>query len=71
VVTAVPGGGWQVDGGVKLTADDLKELASGHDYDGDGTAEPVADELDGLVGTSKTVSISYYQQPSLRVMGLS
>ena len=70
VVTAVPGGGWQVDGGVKLTADDLKDLAVA-DYDGDGTAEPVADELDGLVGTPKTVSISYYQQPNLRVTGLS
>ncbi|MEO5709740.1 MAG: hypothetical protein ABIQ59_07950 [Nocardioidaceae bacterium] len=69
VVTAAPGGGWQVDG-VKLGAGDVGDLAV-RDYDGDGTTEPVADELDGLVGSSRTVSISYSQQPGFRVVGLS
>ena len=69
-VTAVDGGGWQVDGAVRLTAGDLDGIAV-KDYDGDGTAESVADELDGLVAAGGRVSISYYQQPAFRVTGFT
>jgi len=30
-----------------------------HDYDGDGTAEPLRDELDGLVGTEATLRVRF------------
>ena len=54
---------------VRLTVDDLRDVA-GKDHDGDGTVEPIGDELDGLVVLARSVSITYYQQPGFRVTGL-
>ena len=54
---------------MKVTVDDLRDVAV-KDYDGDGTVEPIGEELDGLVGSARTVSITYYQQPGFRVTGL-
>ncbi len=61
-------GGWSV-GGVRLTVDDLGPVTA-RDYDGDGTVEPVAAELDGLVTTGHATVLSYYTQPSFTVHGL-
>jgi gamma-glutamyl-gamma-aminobutyrate hydrolase PuuD len=70
-VTAVDGGGWQVDGSVKVYAADLTDIAVA-DYDGDGnTSETMAQEMDGLVVSGGRVSISYYQEPSFKVTGFS
>ena len=68
VVTAMAGGGWMVDA-VRLTVDDLRDVA-GKDHDGDGTVEPIGDELDGLVASARSVSVTFYQQPGFRVTGL-
>jgi membrane-bound lytic murein transglycosylase B len=73
VLTAVDGGGWMVDGVVKVTLDDLEDIAL-KDYDGDTNPdgqETMAQELDGLVARRAGVSISYYELPGFSVNGFS
>jgi hypothetical protein len=54
------GAGWSV-GGVDLTVADLAGVKK-DDWDGDGTPEPVAVELEGLVEGGQTATLTYYDK---------
>ena len=63
------GGGWSI-GGVRLTSGDLSAIAA-KDWDGNGKAEPIATEFDGLAAAGTNATLSYYDQPSFKVFGFS
>jgi hypothetical protein len=60
-------GNWHVQS-VTLGADEVTAIAP-DDYDGDGTVEPIDDELDGLAAASTVVTLTYTAKP-LKVVGL-
>ncbi len=69
VVTAVAGG-WQVGGSLRLTPGDLGPIGR-QDYDGDGTTEDVAAELDGLAAAGGSVVVAYLAKPTFTITGFS
>jgi hypothetical protein len=65
VVLKVPAGGWRI-GDLTLSESDVAS-ATAQDWDGDGTVESAAEELDGLAAAGTEVVMTYDADPSFRI----
>ena len=63
------GSGWKI-GSVALSVSDLSSIAP-KDWDGDGVAESMSDEFDGLAAAKAVATLTYYVKPGFKVNGFS